>query len=384
VAAIHLGEIRLLEGRPDEAEAILKPALDVAALSPAAHSLLGQAALARRDWPAAIEHLEAALAAVPDANRLHHPLALAYRGKGDLAKAEEHLAQAGQVGLKPPDPLLDVVASLRTGERLAMMSGRTAARAGRFADAAKEFERALATRPESVEARVNLGTMLANLGDRAGAVEQFRKALKRDPENATSHFNLASLLAQTTTNPERQEALTHVEAYLAARPDDGEAHRLRAQLLRDGGRLEEALPEYARAIALAPGDETARLGEAETLVRLSRYADARKKLDEGLQQIPGSGLLSHALARLLAACPDISVRDGKRALELAVVVWNARPVSAHAETLALALAETGQCDDAGKWQQKAINEAQKEGLTGRIEGLTRGLAAYAKGAPCRP
>ncbi|MEP7012163.1 MAG: tetratricopeptide repeat protein [Acidobacteriota bacterium] len=384
VAAIHLGEIRLLEGRPDEAEAVLKPALDVAALSPAAHSLLGQAALARRDWSAAIEHLEAALAAVPDANRLHHPLALAYRGKGDLAKAEEHLSQAGQVGLKPPDPLLDAVASLRTGERLAMMSGRTAARARRYADAAKEFERALIARPESVEARVNLGSMLANLGDRAGAVEQLREALKRDPENATSHFNLASLLAQRNTSPERQEALTHVEAYLAAHPEDGEAHRLRAQLLRDAGRLEDALLEYARAIELTPGDETARLGEAETLVRLSRYAEARKKLDEGLNQIPGSGLLSHALARLLAACPDRSVRDGKKALELAVAVWNARQASAHAETLALALAESGQCDEAAKWQQKAIDLAKSERLESRIDGLARGLAAYAKGVPCRP
>lgn len=383
VAAIHLAEIRLLQGRPDEAEAALKPALTVRALSPAAHSLLGQAALARHDFKAAVEHLTAALADVPDANRLHHPLALAYRGLGDRAKAEEHLAQAGQVGLKPPDPLLDAVAALKTGERLALMSGKTAARAGRFADAAQEFRRALASRPESVEARVNLGAMLANLGDRAGAVEQFREALKRDPGNATSHFNLASLQAQQAEGPARQEALTHVEAALVARPQDAEAHRLRAQLLRDAGRLEDALQEYARAIELAPGDEAARLGEAETLVRLARYSEARKKLDEGLIQIPGSGLLSHALARLLAACPDISVRDGKRALELAVAVWNARPAAAHAETLALALAETGQCDEAGKWQQKAIEEARREGLEGRIEGLTRKLAVYAKGAPCR-
>ena len=381
VAGIHLGEIRLLQGHTEEAEAVLKRALSLPPLAPSAHSLLGQAALARHDFKAAIEHLEAALADVPDANRLHHPLALAYRGLGDRAKAEEHLAQAGQVGLKPPDPLLDAVAALKTGERLALMSGKTAARAGRFADAAQEFRRALAARPESVEARVNLGAMLANLGDRAGAIEQFREALKRDPENVTSHFNLATLLA---TGPERQEALAHIEAALARRPEDAEARRLRAQLLRDAGRPEEALPEYARAVELAPGDETARLGEAETLVRLARYAEARKKLDEGLTQISGSGLLSHALARLLAACPDTSVRDGKRALELAAAVWNARPASAHAETLALALAETGQCDEAAKWQQKAIEAARAEGLEGRIEGLTLKLEFYAKGAPCRP
>ena len=383
VAAIHLGEIRLLEGRPEEAEAVLERALAIPALAPAAHSLLGQAALARRDFKAAVEHLEAALAAVPDANRLHHPLALAYRGLGERAKAEEQLAQAGQVGLRPPDPLLDAVGELRMGARLALMSGRTAARAGRFADAAQEFRRALAAEPESVEARVNLGSMLANAGDRAGAVEQFREALKRDPKNATAHFNLAALLADGSGSAPA-EALTHAEAAVADRPEDAEARSLKARLLRDAGRPEEALPEYARALELAPGDETARLGEAETLVRLARYAEARRKLEEGLRQMPASGLLSHALARLLAACPDRSARDGARALDLAVAVWNAQPAAAHAETVALALGELGRCKEAGLWQQKAIEAARQEGLSARIGILTRGLPLYAQGPPCRP
>lgn len=384
VAAIRLGEILLLEGRPDEAEKILKPTLAVPSLAPAAHSLLGQAALARREWPAAIEHLEAALAAVPEANRLHHPLAQAYRGQGDRAKAEEHLALAGQVGLRPTDPLLDAATSLRTGARLALMSGKTAARAGRYADAAEQFRRALAANPASTEARVNLGTMLANLGDRAGAAEQFREALARDPENATAHLNLASLLAAQPDPAASQEALEHARAAAAALPEDAEVRRFHAQLLREAGRLDEALSEYAQAIERNPGDETARLGQAETLVRLARYAEAKRKLEEGLTQLPTSGLLSHALARLLAACPDLTQRDGKKALELAVAVWNAQPSSAHAETLALALAESGQCDQAAEWQQKAIDAAKSEGLAGRVEGLMTAQTVYAKGAPCRP
>jgi len=378
---VHLGEIRILQGRPEEAEAFLKKALGTPAVSAAAHSLLGQAALVRRDFSAAAEHIEAALAAVPAANRLHYTLALAYRGLGERAKAEEHLKQAGQVGLKPPDPWLDAVADLRVGERIALMRGRVAAQAGRYADAAQEFRKALAAQPESVEARVNLGSVLALSGDRAGAVEQFREALRRDPANATAHFDLASLLADS---PAREEALVHAEAAVAARPQDAGARRLRAQLLRDGGRLEEALPEYARAVELAPADETARLGEAETLVRLGRYAEARRKLDEDLRQMPASGLLTHALARLLAACPDRSVRDGARALELARAVWNARPATAHAETMALALAELDRCTDAAAWQRTAIEQARREGLQARIGDLTHSLSAYEQGAPCRP
>jgi len=381
VANIHLGEIRLLQGRPEEAEVVLKTASSTPALGAAAHSLLGQAALARRDFKAAAEHLEAALAAVPEANRLHYPLAMAYRGLGDRAKTEEHLAHAGQVGLRPPDPLLDAVANLRVGERIALMRGRVAAQAGRYTDAATEFRRALAAQPKSIEARVNLGSVLALAGDRPGAIEVFRQALLQDPANATVHFNLASLLAD---GPSRDEALAHADAAVAARPQDAEARGLRARLLRDAGRLAEALPEYARAVELAPADEAARLGEAETLVRLGRFAAARQRLEDSLNQMPASGLLSHALARLLAACPDRSVRDGARAMELARAVWNALPSAGHAETIALAFAELGRCSEAAQWQSKAIEAARQEGLQARLDELSRAWAAYEHGEPCRP
>jgi tetratricopeptide (TPR) repeat protein len=373
---VHLGEIRLLQGRTEEAETVLRKALETPA-GAAARSLLGQAALARRDFKAAVEHLEAALAAVPEANRLHYPLALAYRGLGDRTRAESHLAQAGQVGLKPPDPWLDAVTNLRVGERTAVMRGRVAAQAGRYADAAQEFRRALAAQPDSVEARVNLGSVLALSGDRAGATEQLREALKRDPANVTAHFNLGSLLMEGAPG----EARSHLETVVAARPADAEARRLLAKALRDSGRPEEALAHYARAVELAPGDETARLGEAETLVRLTRYAEARRKLEDGLRQMPTSGLLSHALARLLAACPDVSVRDGSRALDLALAVWNARPLAAYAETVALALAELDRCSEAAQWQRKAVEAARQQGLE---KELTRPLSFYEKGSPCRP
>lgn len=378
---IHIGEIRLLQGRIDEAEAVLKKALDDPNTTAAAHGLLGQTALARRDFRAAVDHLEKALAAVPDADRLHYPLAMAYRGLGDRERAEQHLARAGQVGLSPFDPLLDAATELRVGERIALQIGRTAMRAGRYAEAAEEFRKAVAARPEGVEARVDLGAALVQSGDRAGGVEQLREALRLDPYNATAHFNLGSLLAESGP---ADEALSHLEEAVILRPDDAEARRLLARLLRDQGRPAEALPHYAKAIELDPADEAARLGEAETLVRLGRYAEARKHLEADLRALPGSGLLSHALARLLAASPDLSVRDGARAVELALAVWQARPLAAYAETVALAYAESGRCADAADWQRKAIEAAKQEGQEARIGDLARALSVYERGAPCRP
>ena len=380
-ALVHLGEIARLEGRTAEAEEVLGRALDAAPASPAAAALLGQTALDRRDWAAAVRRLESALAAVPGANRLHYLLAQAYRGMGDTAKAGEHLAQAGQVGVRAADPLLAELEALRTGERVSLARAKTAFQNGRYAEAAELYRRALAARPESVEARVNLAAALVQLGDRAGAEAALREALRRDPGNATAHFDLGTLLALAGPSAEARE---HLAAAAAALPRDAEAHRALAAALRDGGSLEAALAEYARAVALDAANEGARLGEAETLVRMARYREARGKLEEAMHALPASGLLAHGLARLLAACPDPSLRDGARARDLAFAVWQARPTAAHAETVALAAAELGDCGEAARWQQIAIEAARGTGLPAAyLEQLNGALARYARGAPCR-
>lgn len=378
-ALVHRGEILSLQGKPEEAVPFLQKALARDPKSTAAKAQLGQAALARRDFTEAVKHLEAALSESPEANRLHHPLAMAYRGLGDRAKAEEHLARAGAVGVRPADPLVDGLQERRTGERAHLIRGRMAYRAGRPAEALAEFRKAVEARPESVEGRINLGSALVLTGDRDGAIAQYREALRLDAGNATAHFNLGLLLSE---KGEMGDATSHMAAAVAKRPEDAEARRTFAKLLRDGGRPEEALSEYAKAVELEPGDETARLGQAETLVRLGRYKEARQSLEESLRLLPTSGRLSHGLARLLAAGPDPSVRDGARALELAKAVWSALPASGHAETVALALAELGRCEEAAEWQREAIAAARKEGADpGR---LTQALVGYEKVAPCRP
>jgi tetratricopeptide (TPR) repeat protein len=370
-------------GRQEPAESAAQRALAIDPTCTAAKALLGQMALDRRDFRTAATLLDEALAATPQANRLHYLLAMAWRGLGDPAKAGEHFAQAGSVGVRPADPWFDELASLRTGERVHMARGKTAFDAGRFADAAEQFRRALAARPESVEARLNLAAALGELGQRAEAASLLREALRLAPDQANAHYNLAVLLAAEGTPPATAEAGEHLSAALAVRPNDVDALRLRARLRRDGGRLEEALEDYTRAVELAPADETARVGQAETLVRLGRYRQARERLEEARRVLPQSGSVAFGLARLLAACPDLAVRDGSQALDLALALWQTRPAASHAETAAMALGELGKCDEAAQWQRRALEAAQKEGLTGRLADLSAALAAYEHGAPCR-
>jgi len=192
---------------------------------------------------------------------------------------------------------------------------------------------------------------------------------------------LGSLLADGGA-PE--EARAHLEAVVAGRPDDAEARRLLAKILRDGGQLPAALAQYRRPVELAPGDEAARLGEAETLVRLGRYADARNRLDEALGLMPASGPprsrpgSSAGGLPPSAPCATRERRPQARPRRLA-----GDAAAAHAETVALALAELGRCDEAATWQRTAADRARSESPA-RLGVLNGALAAYEKGPPCRP
>lgn len=386
-ARLYQAEILRLQGKPEAAEALARQALALQPDLTAATALLGQTALDRRDFAAAIPLLEKALAAAPDANRLHYLLATAYRGRGnpeDAGRAKEHLARAGQVGVAPPDPLLAEVQGLRAGERLYLMRGKTAYDRGRYAEAAEELRRALSANPASVEARINLAAALTQLGDRAAAVSQLREAVRLAPDNPTARFNLGSLLAAEGPSPEAAEQLA---AAVKLRPGDAEARRLLARTLRDGGKLQEALEQYNQAVRTEPSDDTARLGEAEALVRLERYAEARDRLEEGLRALPSSERLSRGLARLLAACPDRAVRDGHRALALAEALRLANPTPEHAALQALALAELGRCAEAAAWQRTALAEAPSTGLAAVMPAWSEVLARYeqaGEGGSCRP
>jgi tetratricopeptide (TPR) repeat protein len=386
-ALVHLGEVLLAGNRADEAEAVLRQALGGETAEPgsaAAAAALGEVALSRRQYREAVRQLEAALAAAPEADRLHHPLAMAYRGLGEIDKAREHLAKAGRVGVRPADPLTDELEQLRQGETAHLLRGRVAFRFGRFPDAVAELRKAIQARPDSVPARINLAAALMQTGDRKGSEEQLREALKLAPGNGTAHYNLGLLLAQDGRAADPAEAAGHLEEAARIDPKDGAAHLELAQVLEKVGKTAEALAHYEQAVGLLPQDERGWMGQAGLLVRLERYREAKDLLEAAYGNLPTSGRIVHALARLLAACPDASLRDGARAFDLALKVHAALPTATHTETVALALAETGRCADAVEWQKNAIEAARREGPPGRLPAMEKDLARYEHGAPCRP
>ena len=373
---LRLGKVYRDLGQQEDAEELFNEALTLDPSSAAVQAALGELYAEQGRHDDAIRLLEMALDHAPEATNLYYPLALAYRGRGDLDKARELLTRRGPVGVKPADPLIDGLALLKAGERAYLLEGQTAFRAGRYEEAVAAFSQAVAAAPDSVSARIDLGSALGQVGEIEKALAEYDKALELAPENPTALFNAGLLRAQ---QGELDVALEHLRSASRVAPKDMTIRLRLADVLRVAGDLENALAEYQAAAELDPAEEKARLGEAQVLASLGRFAEARDALERGLIQLPSSGLMAHALSRLLVMGPDLSIRDGERALGLAERVFAAQPGPEYGEVVAAALAALGRCEEAVKWQQEVLERSSNQTLTPQRQNV---LAVYEEGPPC--
>ncbi len=377
---VWLGEMYLVEGRPEAAEPPLAKALTLQPREAAALYRLGRVALAGRDYAGAVRHLLAALALRPEASSIHYPLSLAYRGLGDVRNADAHLRLRGNVDVPPADPLMQQVAGLLQNAAAAEVRGADALDKRQWAVAVTELRKAIELAPDNAFTRLNLGTALFQTGDATGALEQFQAAVKRSPNLAKAHYGIGIVMEAEGRDP---EAIAGFSAAVTDEPSYVEARMSLADALRRSGRPEESLTQYAEVMRLSPAVSQALFGYAMALVRLERYLDARDRLTSAVQTYPDQPGFAHALARLLAAAPDDRVRDGARAMTLMQGLLKTQRTIELAQTMAMTLAELGRYEEAAVWQREAMTaarQARREDLTARLE---ENLRRYESRQPCR-
>jgi tetratricopeptide (TPR) repeat protein len=377
---VWLAEMNMAQNRADAAEEPLKKAQALDAASGAVLYGLGRVALAKQDYMESVRYLEQALAISPQATRLHYPLALAYRGLGNRAKAEEHLRLRGEVELPPVDPLLGEVSGLLQNAAAYEARASQALGARQWSEAEANLRKAIALAPGNAFSRLNLGTALYMQGDTDRALEQYREAVRLSPTLARAHFAIGVLMEG---RGQESEAIKAFKAAIASDPGYAEPRFSLANALRRNGRVQESLSQYAEVLRLDPSVSQASFGYAMGLVRLGRYQEARSRLEAAMKAFPDQPGFPHALARLLAAAPDDRVRDGARAMAIMNELVKAQQTLAMAETMAMALAESGHFDEAVKWQREAIRaatESKRDDLAGK---LSVNLQLYQNGQPCR-
>jgi tetratricopeptide (TPR) repeat protein len=249
---------------------------------------------------------------------------------------------------------------------------------GRPEEAMAQYREALRLNPGYVNAHNNLGLTLVQLGQTDDAIAEYREALRLDPNRSNAHINLGDALAQ---EGRLQEAIDEFREAIRVDPASAEAHYDLGKALAPQGRIDDAIAEYREAVRIDPDYADAQNNLGIALAGKGQVGEAISHLEYALALDPSS--LSHLnnLAWVLATAQDPALRNGPRAVELALKA-NAETGGGNLNilhTLAAAYAEAGDSADAVKTAQQALQIAEAQSNPALSGELRRELALYQAG-----
>jgi tetratricopeptide (TPR) repeat protein len=195
-------------------------------------------------------------------------------------------------------------------------NGAQALAEGDLEAADARFSLALEYHPDFVEALTNLAAVELQRGNFERARQLLGKATRLNPDVAHPH-HLLGLLGEREHRPDR--AAEHYREALRVDPGFAPARINLGRILFNAGLYEHALVQYQRLMAIAPGLAEAHSGLAETLARLSRWAEAESVIEQARERFP-----DHPLVTLLAARRALRHGEGSAARALLTPLTEAR------------------------------------------------------------
>lgn len=253
---------------------------------------------------------------------------------------------------------------------------------GQMPEATTQFQKAVQLRPDYVMAHYNLGALLLYSGHVEEAIARLEKALTLDPRHPLVHRKLGDALMR---EGKVDEAIAHYQTALEVYTNFADARRNLAYALLQRGRADEAIAQYEMALQLEPGNlgDLDNLGNA--LLQKGRYREAAACFGKVLQAQPHYVLAENNLAWVLATAPNASVRNGSKAVDLALDVdklsGGQNPIMI--ATLAAAYAEAGRFPEAVATIQRALQLATAQNDAAQMSTFQLELGMYQAGTPLR-
>ena len=249
----------------------------------------------------------------------------------------------------------------------------------------------LAVTSNNAVAHNNLGHLLLRRNELDGAISQFEAALEIRSHTTAAHYNLGGALIENNLGTalarkgRLTEATSHYEKAMELRPDYGDPYFNLGSVLFQQGRTDEAIAQWQKALATQPDDAGFHTALGSAFLKKGLHRDAITEYEHAIQIFSRDLVARNNLAWLLATSSDASVRDGKRATELAeqtVQLSNGKDAN-YLRTLAAAYSEIGRFSEAITVTQQAAGLASKQGKADIVNRLTKDLVQYQEQLPLR-
>ena len=233
-------------------------------------------------------------------------------------------------------------------------------------DSAPEFFTSqIQANPENSFAYSFRGAVYAEKNDLQHALEDMSAAIQLNPRNAT-WFSNRGVVWNDLQDYDRSIA-DSTEA-IRLNPGYAIAYNNRGLAQINKGQFDSAVADFNEAIRIDRDYERAYLHRGNAWARKQAFDNAIADYKQALSIDPKDSNAYNQFAWLLATCPKDSVRDNKKALEYATTAcklsgWK---IGQFLDTLAAAYASNGKFDEAIKWEQKAMEDAEFVNRSGQV------------------
>jgi tetratricopeptide (TPR) repeat protein len=296
----------------------------------------------------AISLITRTLAAQPSEG-MYRLRAVLYQADDEPEKAMADLDKA--IAMAPKDPRTLLLRATVSLDRDDVKSAKA------------DFRAAAAIAPQimgadqGIELRLQIALKENRMAD---AINDAQLMVDRDPKNLFRRMRLASLYS---IDKRPRKAIELLTGLLQEEPDN-------VALLRSRGDAYLSVGDHATAIA-----------DYESAIAAIGIVDAENSSSQEIDEASG---LYNNLAWVLATSPNDTVRNGKRAIELAEKSAKLTKYQAPhiLSTLAAAYAEAGDFENARKWSQKAVDLAAEE-KHHQLDQLQEELDSYKADKPWR-
>ncbi len=260
------------------------------------------------------------------------------------------------------------------------LEGSAAYEKGDYHQAITDFTKAISLYPNYAEAYEARGMSFLGLRDYTAAIDDFSRAMVLNPK--LEHLFVNRGLAYDDSG-EYDKAIVDYTYALQVDPNDQYATYNRGRAYVDKKEFQNAIADFTHSIQINAKDVDAYLNRSYDYRSLGEKEKAMADLNSVIQIDPKNVDSYNTLAWDLATCSQASLRNGKKALELATTA-NELSDGKDPEvldTLAAAYAETGDFENAVKWEQKGLELSKP--VSKDVEDMKKRLALYQTAKPYR-
>ena len=181
------------------------------------------------------------------------------------------------------------------------------------------------------------------------------------------------------------DAISKLQAAIDLRFENGPAHDNLAKALLKKGRVAEAMVHYRKLLEIDPENVEARNTLGTALIQHGHVKEAIDQWQDVLAIQPENGNAASNLAWVFATCPEDSIRDGTRAVELGerALRISSGKIAMIYRVLAAAYAESGRFAEAVETAQRGTELATTQGIPALAAELESNIALYQSGRPLR-